>query len=85
MALVSSWGTTVAEVLVATAEPPCSHEFTGVVTEVGSAVKNFKKGDQIVSPFTVSWSVDICLLDGFLTKTCQHGMLLLQEWIFVKM
>ncbi|KAI4103849.1 MAG: hypothetical protein L6R37_003574 [Teloschistes peruensis] len=30
------------------------HEFTGTVEEVGSAVKNFKKGDQIVSPFTVS-------------------------------
>ena len=31
------------------------HEFTGTVEEMGSAVKNFKKGDQIVSPFTVSW------------------------------
>ncbi|KAL8765695.1 MAG: hypothetical protein Q9209_007302 [Squamulea sp. 1 TL-2023] len=30
------------------------HEFTGMVDEVGSAVKNFKKGDRIVSPFTVS-------------------------------
>jgi len=28
------------------------HEFTGTVEEVGSDVKNFKKGDQIVSPFT---------------------------------
>ena len=32
------------------------HEFTGTVEEMGSAVKNFKKGDQVVSPFTVSWS-----------------------------
>lgn len=31
------------------------HEFTGTVEEVGSAVKGFQKGDQIVSPFTVSW------------------------------
>ena len=31
------------------------HEFTGTVEEVGSGVKNFKKGDQIVSPFTISW------------------------------
>jgi len=30
------------------------HEFTGVVTEVGSSVKNFKKGDHVVTPFTVS-------------------------------
>lgn len=34
------------------------HEFTGTVEETGSAVKNFKKGDQIVSPFTLSWSGD---------------------------
>lgn len=32
------------------------HEFTGVVDEVGSDVKDFKKGDKIVSPFTLSWS-----------------------------
>lgn len=32
------------------------HEFTGTVEETGSEVKNFKKGDQVVSPFTVSWS-----------------------------
>lgn len=30
------------------------HEFTGRVTEVGSDVKNFKKGDLVVSPFTTS-------------------------------
>lgn len=34
------------------------HEFTGTVEEVGSAVKNFTKGNQIVSPFTLSWSAD---------------------------
>jgi len=31
------------------------HEFTGTVEEVGSQVKGFKKGDQVVSPFTISW------------------------------
>ena len=30
------------------------HEFTGVVEEVGTGVKTLKKGDKIVSPFTVS-------------------------------
>ncbi|KAI9759942.1 MAG: hypothetical protein M4579_001975 [Chaenotheca gracillima] len=30
------------------------HEFTGIVEEVGSAVKSVKKGDHIVSPFTIS-------------------------------
>ena len=34
------------------------HEFTGTVEETGSQVKNFKKGDLIVSPFTVSWFVN---------------------------
>lgn len=32
------------------------HEFTGTIEEIGSEVRNFKKGDQVVSPFTVSWS-----------------------------
>jgi len=32
------------------------HEFTGTIEEIGSEVKTFKKGDQVVSPFTVSWS-----------------------------
>lgn len=36
------------------------HEFTGTVEELGSDVKNFKKGDQVVSPFTVSWSGEHC-------------------------
>ncbi|KAM0257555.1 hypothetical protein ACHAPA_011680 [Fusarium lateritium] len=30
------------------------HEFTGVISEVGSAVQGFTKGDAIVCPFTVS-------------------------------
>ena len=30
------------------------HEFTGTIVESGPDVKNFKPGDQIVSPFTVS-------------------------------
>lgn len=30
------------------------HELVGEVHQVGSAVKNFKKGDVVVSPFTVS-------------------------------
>lgn len=30
------------------------HEFTGIVSETGSSVKTVKKGDMIVSPFTVS-------------------------------
>lgn len=30
------------------------HEFTGRVSSVGSSVKNFREGDVVVSPFTVS-------------------------------
>lgn len=28
------------------------HEFTGIILSVGSGVKNFKKGDHVISPFT---------------------------------
>ena len=38
------------------------HEFTGTVEEIGSAVKDFKKGDQVVSPFTISWSAALEVL-----------------------
>jgi threonine dehydrogenase-like Zn-dependent dehydrogenase len=31
------------------------HEFTGVVTKKGAAVKTVEIGDKVVSPFTVSW------------------------------
>jgi threonine dehydrogenase-like Zn-dependent dehydrogenase len=31
------------------------HEFSGVVTEAGRAVKTVQVGDHVVSPFTVSW------------------------------
>lgn len=30
------------------------HEFTGHVHEIGSSIKNFKVGDQVVAPFTTS-------------------------------
>lgn len=31
------------------------HEFTGTVAEAGNEVKSVTVGDNIVSPFTVSW------------------------------
>ena len=59
------------------------HEFTGTVEEIGSDVKNFKKGDQLVSPFTVSWSVGghvkWDMADGR-----QRRMLLLQAGFLLK-
>lgn len=33
------------------------HEFTGIVEEIGVAVKSFEVGDRVFSPFTTSWSV----------------------------
>lgn len=33
------------------------HEFTGVITEVGIGIKHFKRGDKVISPFTLSWCV----------------------------
>src|ERR1700761_6194337 len=38
------------------------HEFTGIISDVGSDVKTVKKGDKIVCPFTVSWYVYPCSL-----------------------
>ncbi|KAJ2972282.1 hypothetical protein NQ176_g7246 [Zarea fungicola] len=32
----------------------CGHEGTGIIAEVGSAVKNFKKGDHVIAPFSIS-------------------------------
>jgi threonine dehydrogenase-like Zn-dependent dehydrogenase len=33
----------------------CGHEGMGIVHEVGSEVRNFKKGDNVIAPFTISW------------------------------
>jgi threonine dehydrogenase-like Zn-dependent dehydrogenase len=33
----------------------CGHEGTGIVAEVGDAVANFKRGDHVIAPFTISW------------------------------
>lgn len=42
----------------------CGHEGTGLISEVGDKVKNFKKGDHVVVPFLVSWCVSkSCLYD----------------------
>jgi len=50
------------------------HEFTGTVEEMGSAVKNFKKGDQVVSPFTVSCGECFYCKHGF-TSRCAKSQL----------
>jgi threonine dehydrogenase-like Zn-dependent dehydrogenase len=44
------------------------HEFTGHVEELGADVKNFKKGDKIVAPFTVSCGECFYCKNGFSSR-----------------
>ncbi|KAF2476856.1 GroES-like protein [Lindgomyces ingoldianus] len=50
------------------------HEFTGNVEQVGSDVKTIKKGDRIVSPFTVSCGECFYCKHGFSSR-CAKGQL----------
>jgi threonine dehydrogenase-like Zn-dependent dehydrogenase len=44
------------------------HEFTGTVVEKGADVKNFKKGDEIVTPFTVNCGECFYCKKGFSSR-----------------
>lgn len=50
------------------------HEFTGYVHEMGSSIKNFKKGDKVVSPFTSSCG-DCFYCRNTHTSRCAHSQL----------
>ncbi|KAK3944597.1 chaperonin 10-like protein [Diplogelasinospora grovesii] len=50
------------------------HEFTGVVTEVGSQVQSVKVGDKVVAPFTVSCMECFYCKNGFSSR-CEHSLL----------
>lgn len=50
------------------------HEFTGDVFETGSSIKNFNKGDRVVSPFTVSCGECFYCERGFSSR-CARGKL----------
>lgn len=50
------------------------HEFTGEVAETGDSVKNFKQGDLVVSPFTVSCGECFYCSSGFSSR-CARGLL----------
>ena len=50
------------------------HEFTGTVEEAGSAVQTFKKGDAVVSPFTVNCGECFYCKRGFSSR-CERSAL----------
>lgn len=50
------------------------HEFTGQVVEVGSDVQRFKKGDRVVSPFTVSCGDCFFCQRGFSSRCAQSKL-----------
>lgn len=50
------------------------HEFTGEVTETGSSVKHFKKGDVVVSPFTLSCGECFYCARGFSSRCAQSKL-----------
>lgn len=50
------------------------HEFTGQVVEVGSDVQQFKKGDRVVSPFTISCGLCFFCSHGFSSRCAQGGL-----------
>lgn len=50
------------------------HEFTGVVESVGSSIQNFKAGDKVVCPFTISCGVCFYCKHGA-TSRCEHSRL----------
>ncbi|KAH7313254.1 chaperonin 10-like protein [Stachybotrys elegans] len=54
------------------------HEFTGVVVEVGSAVKTLRIGDKVVCPFTTSCGDCFYCSRGH-TSRCVHSLLLGSE------
>ena len=50
------------------------HEFTGEIVETGKSVKNFKKGEHVVSPFTTNCG-HCYFCDIGLTARCVNGQL----------
>jgi threonine dehydrogenase-like Zn-dependent dehydrogenase len=50
------------------------HEFTGHVHEVGSSIKNFKKGDHVVAPFVVSCGECFYCTHGYSSR-CEKVLL----------
>ncbi|KAJ5581773.1 Alcohol dehydrogenase superfamily zinc-type [Penicillium sp. DV-2018c] len=50
------------------------HEFTGEVVETGPNIKNFQKGDRVVSPFTVSCGECFYCVRGFSSR-CARSQL----------
>jgi alcohol dehydrogenase len=56
-------------------EGPIGHEFIGVVGEVGSGVKDIKKGDFVIAPFAFSDNTCPHCQAGFQTACVNGGFL----------
>jgi 2-desacetyl-2-hydroxyethyl bacteriochlorophyllide A dehydrogenase len=50
------------------------HEFVGEIVETGKSVRNFKKGEKAISPFTTNCGACFFCKIG-LTSRCEHGQL----------
>lgn len=50
------------------------HEFTGTVVDAGKGIKNFKKGDRVLSPFTVNCGECFYCKKG-ITARCEKSQL----------
>jgi len=65
----SDWHTWVGDIPIK--NPIIGHEATGVIAEVGRNVKNYKKGDRIIVPFSGSDGTCSCCQQGH-TNLCDH-------------
>ena len=50
------------------------HEFVGTVVETGGEVRNFKKGDRVISPFTINCAECFFCKNGFSAR-CEQSRL----------
>lgn len=51
------------------------HEFAGTVSEVGEGIKQFKVGDNVISPFTVSCGGELASVQSHDTARSRRAAL----------